>query len=79
MSKQQRKISYDRGSEVLSLAVGKGKSVDSDIRGNVVIDVDKKGNPVRIDIHGFSFDTFREGKGKLEHFLGSKAKVVQLK
>ncbi|MEK7630560.1 MAG: DUF2283 domain-containing protein [Patescibacteria group bacterium] len=79
MNKQQGKISYDRGSRVLSLAVGKGKSVDSDIRGNVVIDVDKKGNPVRVDIHSFSFDAFRAGKGKLEHFLGSKARVVQLR
>lgn len=47
---------------------GKTKSSDSDINGNVVIDYDKNGRIVRLNIYDFSFDDFKENKGIIEDF-----------
>jgi len=59
MKKSSVKIAYDKESEVLSLVLKKGKSIDSIIQGNAVLDIDKKGEVVRIDIHDYDFDAFR--------------------
>lgn len=69
MSKKNIKISYDKESRVLSIALGKDKSVDSDIQGNVVLDYDKKGRVVRIDLYNFNFDAFKENRGALKKFV----------
>lgn len=68
MSKKNVKILYDRKSGVLSVEVGHGKSVDSDIQGNMVLDYDKKGNVVRINLYDFSFDAFRENQKAIKNF-----------
>ena len=65
MDKRVPKIAYDRESEVLSFELRRGKSVDSDIQGNVVIDYDRKRNIVRINVYHFDFDAFREGASAL--------------
>lgn len=66
--KGKPKISYDRESEVLSVEMHRGKSVDSDVRGNVVIDYDAKGNVVRVNFYKFNFDAFRSGAKALRRY-----------
>ena len=68
MSKKNIKISYDKGSRVLSVEIGRGKSVDSDIQDNVVLDYDKKGKIVRINLYDFNFDEFRSQRSALKQF-----------
>jgi len=53
------KISYDLESKVLSIQIKAGKSVDSDIQGNLVVDYDEKGNILRINFYDFNFSRFR--------------------
>ncbi len=60
MNKQNQKISYNKESKVLSIEMKRGKSVDSDISGNVVIDYDKKGEVMRVNLYNFSFASFHE-------------------
>lgn len=52
------KALYDKKSEILSLRLSNKKSVDSDVRGNVVIDYDKNGDVVGVEIMGISFGEF---------------------
>lgn len=68
MNKNQAKISYDRENKVLSLEIKKAKSVDSDIQGNVVVDYDKNGKIVRLNIYGFNFDSFHGNLKILKDF-----------
>jgi uncharacterized protein YuzE len=68
MSRQIQKISYDKESGVLSIEVKKARSVDSDIRGNVVIDYDKNGDVVRINFYDFNFRSFQNGARALKKF-----------
>ena len=60
MISKKSKISYNKESGVLSIEMLKAKSVDSDIQGNMVVDYDKKGEIVRINLYGFSFSRFRD-------------------
>lgn len=60
MIKKNQKISYDKEASVLSIEMKRAKSVDSDIQGNVVIDYDKKGEVVRVNLYNFSFSQFRD-------------------
>ena len=71
MSKKNQKISYDKESKVLSIEMKRGKSFDSDIAGNVVIDYDKKGEAVRVNLYNFSFAVFRENAKTLKNFIRS--------
>ena len=52
------KIKYHKKEAILSVRFGKEKSVDSDIQGNVVVDYDKKGNVVSMDIMNINLDNF---------------------
>lgn len=77
MKKKGPKISYNRESQVLEIEVNKAKSIDSDIQGNVVIDYDKKGKIVRINLYNFRFDEFRNKIRAFKDFVrGSKASVL---
>lgn len=67
MSKKDIKISYDSKSKVLSIGLG-GKSVDSDMQENVVLDYDDKGKIVRINLYDFSFNEFRSNRLALKQF-----------
>lgn len=75
--KNNIKISYDKESEVLSMDFIKSKSSDSDINGNVVIDYDKNGKIVRLNVYSFSFDDFRSVKENIQDFA-RQAKVPVL-
>lgn len=50
-------IQYEKKHKILSIRLSKQKSVDSDISGNIVIDYDKKGEIVNIDIMDINLDT----------------------
>lgn len=68
MKKKSPKIQYDKNSQALSVVVRPGKSSDSDIQGNVVIDYDKFGKIVRVNFYGFNFDNFRNNLKALKNF-----------
>ncbi len=68
-NKNKFNVSYDKESRIFSLAVEGATSVDSDIRGNAVIDYDENGEIARIDLHNFSFDEFKKSKKALEKIV----------
>ena len=68
MNKKNPKISYDKESSVLSIEMKQVRSIDSDIKGNVVIDYDKKGEVVRVNLYNFSFARFQDSLKPLKHF-----------
>lgn len=69
MNKKNPKISYNKESEVLSIEIKQEKSVDSDINGNIVIDYNKKGEAVRVNLYNFSFASFRENTKTFRNFI----------
>lgn len=79
MKNKNIKISFDKDAQVLSLRLGRFRSSDSDIQNNVVIDYDKNGKIVGIDIHDFSFEDFRENKEKLQGFMRNNKVSVLVK
>ena len=68
MNKKNPKISYDRKSGVLSIEAKQGKSVDSDIQGNIVVDYDKKGDIIRFNLYDFDFNEFKGSAKAIEDF-----------
>ena len=56
------KIHYDKKSNILSIRLSKKKSVDSDIKDNIVIDYDEKGEIVNIDIMKINLREFIRGR-----------------
>ena len=59
MQRKKLKIKYDREARILSIRLAPQRGVDSDIYDNVVVDNDKQGKPVNIDILSFSLADFR--------------------
>lgn len=70
------KIKYDKEVEILSLRLSDKKSVDSDARGNVVIDYDKEGKVVNIEIMNISLEEFKVTDNYLTQFFGRKMAVA---
>lgn len=79
MSKSKPKISYDKESRVMSIELGKNKSVDSDIHGNVVIDYDEHGKAVRVNFYEFSFDAFKNGLKAIKDFARHSEAALSVK
>lgn len=52
------KIHYHKDEKILSLRFRNTKSVDSDIEGNVVIDYDRQGKVVKVEIMHFNLNDF---------------------
>ncbi|TAN34046.1 DUF2283 domain-containing protein [Patescibacteria group bacterium] len=52
------KINFIKKDRILSIRFRKEKSVDSDIAGNVVVDYNKKGEVVGIDIMDINLENF---------------------
>ena len=73
------KIDYDKEAEVMSVIVADKKSVDSDIRGNVVIDYDNKGEIVKVNFYNFSFNMFKKYKNQLNPFVRSSGGHVAVR
>lgn len=55
-------IKYNKKSKILSIRISKKRSVDSDVKDNIVIDYDKNGEIVNIEIMGIDFGEFVETK-----------------
>ena len=51
-------IKYDSKVNILSIKFGNKKSVDSEIKGNVVIDYDQNGNIVNLEIMKINLSEF---------------------
>jgi uncharacterized protein YuzE len=56
------KIKYDPKSNILSIRLSKKKSVDSEIKGNIVIDYDENGEIVNIEIMKINLEEFGQIK-----------------
>ncbi len=52
------KIKYDPEAKILSIRIAPSPSVDSEVKGNVVLDYDAKGNLVNVDIMKISLAEF---------------------
>lgn len=50
------KIEYDQEASVLKLRLKESKSVDSEIKGNVVLDFDESGELVNIEVMDVNID-----------------------
>jgi len=72
-------IDYDKEAEVMSVIISDKKSVDSEIRGNVVIDYDKQGEIVKVNFYNFSFDMFRKYKNQINPFVRSSGGRVAVR
>lgn len=66
------KISYDKKTNTVNVRLSNKKSVDSDVRGNVVIDYDDKGCVVGIDIMGISIGEFSQIDSYLDQVVGRR-------
>ena len=66
------KIQYHEKEKILSIRLSENKSVDSDVQNNIVIDYDKNGNVVNLEIMPISMREFSQAK---QHF----AEVVRSK
>lgn len=53
-----QKLEYDPEVKILKIRFRRGKSVDSDIIGNLVLDYDKNGHLVKIDIMDINLEDF---------------------
>lgn len=79
MRKAKQKISFDKESNMLSIELSGGKSADSDISGNLVIDYDKNGKVIRINLYHFDFERFRESRKALDAFQGRSRAAVAVR
>ena len=53
-----QKLEYDPEVKILKIRFQRGKSVDSDIIGNLVLDYNKKGDLVNVDIMDVNLEDF---------------------
>lgn len=56
------KIKYDKETKILSIRLSDKRSVDSDAKNNIVIDYDKEGDIVNIEIMKISLEEFSKVK-----------------
>lgn len=59
------KIKYDKEAKILSIRLSDKKSVDSDAENNIVIDYDKDGKVVNIEIMDINLNEFK----KIDNFF----------
>lgn len=52
------KVTYDKNSRIMSIRLKGSKSIDSDVQDNIVVDYDKNGSIVNIDIMDVSLNEF---------------------
>lgn len=67
------KINYHKQEKILSFRFSLKKSIDSDIKGNVVIDYDKNGAVVNIDVMKVNLENFVPTKELSSFFIKAKA------
>ena len=56
------KIQYHEKEKILSIRLSENKSVDSDVQNNIVIDYDKDGKVVNLEIMPVSLEEFSQTK-----------------
>ena len=78
MNRNKPRICYDKAGNVLSIEMNHGKSVDSDIQGNIVLDYDRKGKIVRINLYQFDFDAFRKSRRTLQRCARSSLQPARM-
>lgn len=68
-------ITYDQEVNILNIRLKKGKIADTDLQGNIIIDYDKKGNILNLEILDFNIEALakspsikfgKKKNGKLE-------------
>lgn len=70
------KIKYNKKTKILSIRLSDKRSIDSDVQGNVVVDYDKEGKIINIDIMNINFEEFSKTKDWLREVLRSKEEVM---
>ena len=63
------KVTYDKNAKILSFRLSSKKSVDSDVQENVVIDRDRDGTIVNIEIMDVGIGEFRKAKSLAGGFV----------
>ncbi len=63
------KINYDQEAKIMTIKVSGRKSVDSDVQDNIVVDYDRKGEIVRIEIMNVGLNEFKKNEKNLRNFL----------
>jgi len=61
-SNMKPKIKYDKESNILSIKLNKKRSVDSDVKDNIVIDYDENGEIVKVEIMKINIEEFAKIK-----------------
>lgn len=67
------KINYHSQGHIISFRLSPKKSVDSDIKGNVVMDYDSDGNVVNIDVMKVNLENFVPAKNFSSFAIQAKA------
>ncbi len=68
-----RKALYDQETNILTLKLKNAKSVDSDVQDNIVVDYDKHGDIVRLEMMDFSLNEFDRVKPHLKRLMLQRA------
>ncbi len=55
------KLNYDPGAKILTIRVQRGKSTDSEIQGNIVLDYNEKGELIKIDVMDVNLEDLVRG------------------
>lgn len=66
------KIQYHKKEKILSIRLSGKKSVDSDIQDNIVVDYDKDGNVVNLEVMPVSMREFSRAKQYFAEIVGDK-------
>ena len=66
------KIQYHAKEKILSIRLSNKKSVDSDVQDNIVVDYDKDGNVVNLEVMPVSMNEFSQAKQYLAEVVRSK-------
>lgn len=70
------KIKYDKDSKILTIRLSNKKSVDSDVRKNVVVDYDKDGEVVNVEIMNINMEEFKTANNYFNKILKKEAVAV---
>ena len=66
------KIQYHEKERILSIRLSSKKSVDSDVQDNIVVDYDKDGNVVNLEVMPVSMKEFSRAKQYFTEVVGGK-------
>ncbi len=67
-----QKIEYDPEGRILKIRFHRGKTVDSEIKGNLVLDYDKDGKLVKVDVMEIDLEDFIGIDSEIKKATGSR-------